>query len=122
MTDVNFWDKHSADYDRWACQITDGWKPIHFLAAMGYCNAYLAYVQSYPHLRNVLDSNGNSAVHYAAFFGHSNRLAARIILSSNGGKNPLNDFGQTPLHLACASGNLMLVKMFYIKDQFFHCF
>ena len=118
MTDVNYWDKNSADYDRWACQITEGWKPIHFMSAIGQCNSYLAYVQSFPHVRNELDGNGNSALHYAGFFGHSNRLAARIVLSSDGGKkNSLNDFGQTPLHLACASGNLMLVQMLYIQDQ-----
>ena len=117
MTDANYWDKHSADYDRWACHITEGWKPIHFMAAIGCCNSYLAYVQAFPHMKDVVDSNGNNALHYAAFFGHSNRLSARIVLSSEGVKNTLNDFGQTPLHLACASGNLMLVKMLYIQDQ-----
>ena len=117
MTDVNYWGKNSADYERWACQITDGWQPIHFLSAIGLAKSYLAYVESFPHLKNMVDSNGNNALHYCAFFGHSNLLAARIVLATEGVKNTVNDFGQTPMHLACASGNLMLVKMLYIKDQ-----
>ena len=115
MTDVNYWGKNSADYERWACQITDGWQPIHFLSAIGLAKSYLAYVESFPHLKNMVDSNGNNALHYCAFFGHSNLLAARIVLATEGVKNTLNDFGQTPMHLACASGNLMLVKMLYIQ-------
>ena len=117
MTDVNFWDKNSADYDRWSCQITDGWKPIHFISAIGQCDSYLSYVETFPHVKMEVDCNGNSALHYAGLFGHSDRLVGRILLSSDGIKNSVNDFGQTPLHLACASGNLMIVKMLYIKNQ-----
>ena len=50
-----------------------------------------------------LDDEGGTEYHDAAESGHYS--ICHFFVSSNGGNNPKNDVGQTPLHLAAKFGH-----------------
>ena len=57
--------------------------------------------------------NGDSALHWAAYKGYPS-LMQMLIYSGFDPQKPDN-FGSSPLHLACISGNLMAVKLLCAK-------
>jgi hypothetical protein len=61
---------------------------------------------------SLLDGNGNTILHHASYYGYSEIV--EIILSyihSNGIINKENEKYNTPLHCACKSGHLEIVKL-----------
>ena len=62
---------------------------------------------------NLTDMNGDSALHWAAYKGYPS-LMQMLIYSGFDPQKPDN-FGSSPLHLACISGNLMAVKLLCAK-------
>ena len=65
---------------------------------------------------NLTDMNGDSALHWAAYKGYPS-LMQMLIYSGFDPQKPDN-FGSSPLHLACISGNLMAVKLLCAKVSF----
>ena len=61
-----------------------------------------------------LDMNGDSALHWAAYKGFPG-LMQMLIYSGFNPQKPDN-FGSSPLHLACISGNLAAVKLLCAKS------
>ncbi|XP_072351781.1 uncharacterized protein [Scyliorhinus torazame] len=55
------------------------------------------------------DSEGDNALHWAAFKGHGELIRLLIYFSLN--PRQLNGFGQTPLHLAVLSGDFLTVQL-----------
>ena len=62
---------------------------------------------------NLTDMNGDSALHWSAYKGFPS-LMQMLIYSGFDPQKPDN-FGSSPLHLACISGNLMAVKLLCAK-------
>jgi len=73
--------------------------------------AYLLGKGAAPHLT---DMNGDSALHWAAYKGFPG-LMQMLIYSGFNPQKPDN-FGSSPLHLACISGNLAAVKLLCAKS------
>ena len=70
---------------------------------------------------NLTDMNGDSALHWSAYKGFPS-LMQMLIYSGFDPQKPDN-FGSSPLHLACISGNLMAVKLLCAKvDKILYCF
>ena len=65
---------------------------------------------------NLTDMNGDSALHWSAYKGFPS-LMQMLIYSGFDPQKPDN-FGSSPLHLACISGNLMAVKLLCAKVIF----
>ena len=65
---------------------------------------------------NLTDMNGDSALHWSAYKGFPS-LMQMLIYSGFDPQKPDN-FGSSPLHLACISGNLMAVKLLCAKVRF----
>ena len=74
--------------------------------------AYLLGRGAQPHLT---DMNGDSALHWAAYKGYPS-LMQMLVYSGFDPQKPDN-FGSSPLHLACISGNLMAVKLLCAKSS-----
>ena len=62
---------------------------------------------------SLTDMNGDSALHWSAYKGFPS-LMQMLIYSGFDPQKPDN-FGSSPLHLACISGNLMAVKLLCAK-------
>ena len=52
---------------------------------------------------------GDTALHWAAYKGHADLI--RLLMYSGVDLQKTDNFGSTPLHLACLSGNLQCVKI-----------
>ncbi|ESO88486.1 hypothetical protein LOTGIDRAFT_219211 [Lottia gigantea] len=62
----------------------------------------------------LVDKDGDNALHWAAFKGYSELM--RLLIYSGFNPRQKDNFGQTPLHLACINGNLTAVKELCEQD------
>lgn len=74
--------------------------------------AYLLGMNAQNHL---CDINGDTSLHWAAYKGHPDVM--RLLMYSGVDLQKTDNFGSTPLHLACLSGNLYCVRMICEKDK-----
>ena len=68
MTEPNFW--HDSSNNWYYCNV-EGFKPLHFFAAIGDFELYDDYSQDILGLTSIkdyLDEAGNSTIHYRLFF------------------------------------------------------
>lgn len=74
--------------------------------------AYLLGMGAQNHL---CDINGDTALHWAAYKGHADLI--RLLMYSGVDLEKRDNFGSTPLHLACLSGNINCVRILCQKRQ-----
>ena len=58
---------------------------------------------------HLTDINGDAAIHWASYKGHSEII--QILINSGVDLSKTDNFGSTPLHLSCLSGNIQSVKL-----------
>lgn len=58
---------------------------------------------------HLTDINGDAAIHWASYKGHWEII--QILINSGVDLQKTDNFGSTPLHLSCLSGNIMSVKL-----------
>lgn len=58
---------------------------------------------------HLTDINGDAAIHWASYKGHYEII--QILINSGVELQKTDNFGSTPLHLSCLSGNIMSVKL-----------
>lgn len=74
--------------------------------------AYLLGMNAQTHLTDI---NGDTALHWCAYKGHVELM--RLLMYSGVDLQKTDNFGSTPLHLACLSGNLYCVRMLCEKSN-----
>lgn len=66
-------------------------------------------------LHHLTDINGDTALHWAAYKGHAEII--QILINSGVDLQKTDNFGSTPLHLSCLSGNLICVRLLCQKQN-----
>lgn len=74
--------------------------------------AYLLGMNAQNHLTDI---NGDTALHWAAYKGHPDSM--RLLMYSGVDLQKTDNFGSTPLHLACLSGNMTCVRILSEKNN-----
>lgn len=74
--------------------------------------AYLLGMNAQNHLTDI---NGDTALHWAAYKGHPDLM--RLLMYSGVDLQKTDNFGSTPLHLACLSGNMTCVRILCEKNN-----
>lgn len=72
--------------------------------------AYLLGMGAFHHL---MDINGDTAMHWAAHKGHADIIP--LLVNAGADMQQRDNFGSTPLHLACLSGSSECVSFFRYK-------
>ncbi len=78
--------------------------------------ATAAYLLGMGAQNGLTDINGDTALHWAAYKGHPDLM--KLLMYSGVDLQKTDNFGSTPLHLACLSGNLMCVRLLCEKNNF----
>ncbi len=87
----------------------DGQTPLHLAARAGRMRV-VTFLLGVPGMNLVVrDSNGNSALHYAAIRGHGGMV--RMLIEAGAEVDVVNDRGRTPLHEAASAGNARAVDL-----------
>lgn len=73
--------------------------------------AFLLGMSAQNHLTDI---NGDTALHWAAYKGYPDLM--RLLMYSGVDLQKTDNFGSTPLHLACLSGNLTCVRLLCEKS------
>lgn len=84
--------------------------------------ATAAFLLGMGALNHLMDINGDTAMHWAAYKGHADLI--RLLVYSGASLQKPDHFGSTPLHLACLSGSVTCVKLlcekvFFLEKNFF---
>lgn len=77
--------------------------------------ATAAYLLGMGALNHLTDINGDTALHWAAYKGHADLM--RLLMYSGVDLQKPDNFGSTPLHLACLSGNINCVRLLCEKSN-----
>ena len=84
----------------------DGDTPLHYAAFKGYEDIVLALIQFYCDV-NIRGYNGETFLHKACVYGHANIVKSASMHIS---QLVVNDYGNTPLHLASYKGHRECVE------------
>ncbi|KAL8562189.1 hypothetical protein ACOMHN_005174 [Nucella lapillus] len=86
------------------------------IVACQYCQTTLAgYLMGKGARLQLTDLDGDNALHWAAFKGHSELLP--LLFYTGFDPRQQDNYGQTPLHLACISGDLATVTELCNQDE-----
>ena len=90
----------------------NGCTALLFAASMGHCNVVEVLLSELEANMKACDNNSNTAINLAALHGHSHLLTAPI---DKVGVTSLVKSNRPPLHQACSSGHLHVVKILISK-------
>ena len=79
--------------------------------ALGDANRAAELVAADRELANAYSSDGFTGLGFAAFFGHAEVARALLTMGANATLAARNALGVSPLHSACASGSVAVVKL-----------
>ena len=77
--------------------------------------ATAAFLLAFDASGHLMDINGDTALHWAAYKGHPELI--KLLMYSGVDLEKPDHFGSTPLHLACLSGNVSCVKILCEKSK-----
>ncbi|OQR88132.1 hypothetical protein ACHHYP_07521 [Achlya hypogyna] len=96
-------------------QNTRGATALHKAAARGFERIAECLLYKYPRVIAVQDANGKTALHIALEHGHT-AIALLICQYMLGHEHRAADvYGQTPLHVACVLGNVVVARVLLVK-------